>query len=123
MKEVILKLTLCLVFLISSASFAQAFNKKTLTSALGATDGASLDTKQKGAYDKANADLVSGLADLDKKDLPKTDRDKKIDDLFDKRDKSLASSLGADKYGDVKKKTDKNIKSVKRKVKLAKLVI
>ncbi|RED26215.1 hypothetical protein BD847_0130 [Flavobacterium cutihirudinis] len=123
MKEVILKLTFCLALLISSAGFAQGFNKKTLTAALGATQGVSLDNKQKNAYDKANADLVAGLTDLDKKNLSKKERDSQIDNLFDKRDKSLASSLGADKYSDVKKKTDKNINSVKRKVKLAKLVI
>ncbi|MFH7012508.1 hypothetical protein ACHRV5_11595 [Flavobacterium sp. FlaQc-52] len=123
MKNALLKLTFCLVFLISSAGIAQALNKKSLTSELGKTEGISLDAKQKSSFDKANNDLVTGLFDIDKKKLPQADRDSKIDGLFDKRDKSLSSSLGADKYTDVKKKTDKNIKQLKRKVKLAKLVL
>ncbi|RYJ38426.1 MULTISPECIES: hypothetical protein [Flavobacterium] len=123
MKEIILKLTLCLAFLISSASYGQAFSKKTLTAALNQTSGVTLDTKQKSAYNQANSDLVSGIANLDKKKLSKTERDSQIDQLFDKRDKTLSSSLGIEKYTDVKKKTDKNIKSVKRKIKLAKLIM
>lgn len=123
MKEITLKLTLFLVFFISSVSYGQAFSQKTLTAALNQTSGVTLDTKQKSAYNQANSDLVSGIANLDKKSLSKTERDSQIDQLFDKRDKTLSSSLGIDKYTDVKKKTDKNITSVKRKIKLAKLIM
>ena len=123
MKEIIIKLSFCLAFLISSIGFAQGLNKKSLISELNKTDGLSLDAKQKSSYEKANNDLVKGLFDLDKKSATGADRDNKIDDLFNQRDKNLKSSLGADKYNDLKKKTEKSTKKIRRKVKLAKLVL
>ncbi|MBF4466163.1 hypothetical protein [Flavobacterium sp. LC2016-12] len=123
MKEVIVKLSFCLAFLISTAAAGQGLSKKSLVSELNKTEGVSLDAKQKSSYEKANNNLVTGVLNLDKKSLPKNDRDSKIDGLFNKRDKDLKSSLGIDKYTDVKKKTDKNIKQIQRKIKLAKLVM
>ncbi|MWB95369.1 hypothetical protein GON26_13450 [Flavobacterium sp. GA093] len=123
MKEVIIKLSFCLAFLISSVSFAQGLNKKSLLSELNKTEGVTLDAKQKSSYEKANADLATGLLNLDKKSVSKTERDSKIDGLFSKRDKDLKSSLGNDKFLDLNKKTSKNIKQLQRKVKLAKLVL
>ncbi|MGO4773304.1 hypothetical protein ACEN2I_16695 [Flavobacterium sp. W22_SRS_FK3] len=123
MKEIIIKLSFCLAFLISSAGFAQGLSKKSLVSALNKTEGVTLDAKQKSSYEKANNDLATGLMDLDKKSLSKSDRDSKIDRLFNKRDTDLQSSLGKDKFMDLNKKTNKNIKQLQRKVKLAKLVM
>ncbi|WP_163399938.1 hypothetical protein [Flavobacterium fluviatile] len=123
MKEVILKLSFCLFFLISSAGFAQGLSKKSLISELNRTEGVSLDSKQKSSYEKANNELAAGLLDLDKKKLPQAERDSKIDALFNKRDSDLKSSLGNDKFSVLNKKTNKNIKQLQRKVKLAKMVI
>lgn len=123
MKKVIIKLSFCLAFLISTVSLAQGLNKKSLLSELNKTEGISLDAKQKSNYEKANADLATGLLELDKKTLSKTDRDSKIESLFNKRDKDLQTSLGNDKFMSLNKKTSKNIKQLQRKIKLAKLII
>lgn len=119
MKELIFKICFVATFLISTASFAQGFNKKSLLGDLNNTNGVSLSASEKSSYEKANNELVSGLMGMDKKDLSKEDRDKEVDRLFDKRDKSLKSSLGPGKSSGL----SKNIKQTKRKVKLAKIVI
>ncbi|WP_348798531.1 hypothetical protein [Flavobacterium adhaerens] len=119
MKKSLFKLSLVLAFLISVTSYAQGLNKASLLKELNNTNGVSLNASEKASYEKANNELVTGLLGLDKKNLSKEDRDKEVDKLFDKRDKSLASSLGVKKSSGL----NKSIKSTKRKVKLAKMVL
>ena len=122
MKELIFKVILIVAFFISSVSFAQGINKTSLLNELNKTYGVELSTDEKTNYENANSTLVSELFSLDEKNLSKENRDKEIDKLFDKRDKTLTSSLGINKYSDIKSKTiEKNAETV-QKVKQAKMV-
>lgn len=121
MKELIFKVITIVVFFISSISFAQGINKTSLLNELNKTYGVELSADEKANYEKANVTLVSELFSLDEKDLSKENRDKQIDKLFDKRDKTLTSSLGINKYSDIKSKTiEKNAETI-QKVKQAKM--
>ncbi|MBK0369052.1 hypothetical protein [Flavobacterium agrisoli] len=119
MKELIFKICLVVSFFVSTMSFAQSLNKNSLLSELNNTNGVSLNAQEKASYEKANADLATGLFNMDKKNLPKDQRDKEIDNLFDKRNNSLKSTLGPGKSSGL----TKNINQTKRKIKLAKLVL
>ncbi len=121
MKKTVFKVILIVAFLVSSVSFAQGINKTSLLNELNKTYGVELNTDEKTNYENANSTLVSELFSLEEKNLSKENRDKEIDKLFDKRDKTLTSTLGINKYSDIKSKTvDKNAETI-QKVKEAKV--
>jgi hypothetical protein len=121
MKKIIFKVILIVAFFISTISFAQGINKTSLLNELNKTYGVALSTDEKTYYENANNSLVLELFGLDEKNLSKENRDKEIDKLFDKRDKTLTSSLGINKYSDIKVKTaDKTAETI-LKVKEAKM--
>jgi hypothetical protein len=121
MKKIIFKVILIVAFFISTISFAQGINKTSLLNELNKTYGVALSTDEKTYYENANNSLVLELFGLDEKNLSKENRDKEIDKLFDKRDKTLTSSLGINKYSDIKVKTaDKTAETI-QKVKEAKM--
>jgi hypothetical protein len=121
MKELIFKVILIVAFFISSVSFAQGINKVSLLNELNKTYGVELTAYEKTSFENANGTLVSELLSLEEKNLSKEGRDKEVDKLFDKRDKTLTSTLGINKYSDIKSKTiDKTAETV-QKVKEAKI--
>src|SRR6478735_989167 len=122
MKKIIFKVILIVAFFISSVSFAQGINKTSLLNELNKTYGIELNTDEKTNYENANSTLVSELFSLDEKNLSKENRDKEIDKLFDKRDKTLTSTLGINKYSDIKSKTIEKTAETIQKVKEAKMV-
>lgn len=121
MKKLIFKASIIVALLISSLSFGQGINKKSLLNELNKTYGVELNSTEKRAFENTNIELVSNLFTLDQKNLSKANRDTEIDKLFDKRDKSLTSSLGINKYSDIKAKTDIKIAETTQKVKEAKM--
>jgi hypothetical protein len=122
MKKLIIKALLIVLFLNSSVSFAQGINKKSLLNELNKTYGIALSADEKTNFENANNTLVLELFGLDEKNLSKEDRDKEINRLFDKRDKTLTSSLGVNKYSDLKSQTDEKTAQTIQKVKAAKMV-
>lgn len=122
MKKLIIRVFLIVVLLISSVSFAQGVNKVSLLNELNKTYGVELNTVEKNNFENINSELVSGLFSLDESNLSKDNRDKEIDKLFDKRDKSLTVSLGIDKYSDIKSQANGKIEQTAEKVKLAKKI-
>ena len=122
MKEIISKAFLIVTIFISFGTFAQGINKTSLLNELNKTYGIELNTDEKTNYENANSTLVSELFSLDEKNLSKENRDKEIDKLFDKRDKTLTSSLGINKYSDIKSKTIEKTAETIQKVKEAKMV-
>src|SRR6187431_311334 len=122
MKKIIFKVILTVAFFISAVSFAQGLNKTSLLNELNKTYGVELNTDEKSNFENANSTLVSELFSLEEKNLSKEIRDKEIDKLFDKRDKTLTSTLGINKYSDIKSQTtDKNAETI-QKVKHSKMV-
>ena len=120
MKNLIIRIFLIVVLLISSVSFAQGINKISLLNELNKTYGVELNTVEKNNFENINSELVSGLFSLDENNLSKDNRNKEIDKLFDKRDKSLTVSLGIDKYSDIKSQANGKIEQTAEKVKSAK---
>ena len=121
MKKIIFKVILIVAFFIPTVSFAQGINKSSLLNELNKTYGIALSADEKTSYENANSALVLELFSLDEKNLSKEDRDKEINKLFDKRDKTLTSSLGINKYSDIKSKTDEKTAETIQKVKEAKM--
>ena len=121
MKELIFKVILIVAFFITSVSFAQGINRTSLLNELNKTYGIALSDDEKTYFGNANSTLVLELFGLDDKNLSKENRDKEIDKLFDKRDKTLTSSLGINKYSDIKSQTDDKIAETTKKVKEAKM--
>ena len=121
MKEIISKAFLIVTIFISFGSFAQGINKKSLLNELNKTYGIALSEDEKTYFENANKQLILELFSVDEKKLSKEERDKHIDKLFDKRDKTLTSSLGINKYSDIKSKTDERIAQTIQKVKAAKM--
>lgn len=121
MKELIIKVFLVIMLFISPLSFAQGINKISLLNELNKTYGIVLNEEEKSYLESINNELVSDLFSLDEKKLSKEERDKAIDKLFDKREKSLTSSLGINKYSDLKITTDEKTKLTIQKVKSAKM--
>jgi hypothetical protein len=121
MKRVIFKVIIIVTFFVSTALFAQGINKTSLLNELNKTYGVELSTDEKTYYENANSALVLELFSLDEKNLSKEDRDKEINKLFDKRDKTLTSSLGINKYSDIKSKTDEKTAETMQKIKDAKM--
>ncbi len=117
-------LLLCLLAGISETGISQTFNKKSLLAELGKPGNAKLTAQQKTEFDEANKKLADDLFELDKNAKTKEERDKGIDDLFDKRDKDIDRIFGTDdKFKDAKKELKQNTRGMRRKVKLAKLVL
>ena len=104
---------------------AQLMNKKSVLSDLGNTEGVKLDSKQQKEYDKINNDLADKLLKVDSdKNKSKNDRDKEIDNLFDKRDNDIDNLFGKDsKYNETKKSMRKTSNKMRRKMKLAKFAL
>ena len=121
MKKIIFKVILIVAFFVPTVSFAQGINKSSLLNELNKTYGIALSADEKTSYENANSALVLELFSLDEKNLSKEDRDKEINKLFDKRDKTLTSSLGINKYSDIKSKTDEKTAETIQKVKEAKM--
>ena len=121
MKELIFKVILIVAFFISSVSFAQGINKVSLLNELNKTYGVELTAYEKTSFENANNTLVSELLSLEEKNLSKEGRDKEVDKLFDKRDKTLTSTLGINKYSDIKSKTIDKTAETLQKVKEAKM--
>lgn len=121
MKELIIKGFLIATFFITSSALAQGLNKTSLLNELNKTYGIQLDTLQKSNFESGNKELVFDLLSMEDKKLPKEERDKEIDKLFDKRDKNLTAYLGVDKYSDIKLKTEEKIKQIIQKVKKTKI--
>jgi hypothetical protein len=121
MKGLIFRVILIVTFFISTVSFSQGINRTSLLNELNKTHGVALSTDEKTSFENANNTLVLELFGLDDKNLSKQNRDKEIDKLFDKRDKTLTSSLGINKYSDIKSQTDDKIAETIQKVKQSKM--
>lgn len=121
MKKIINKIFLTALLLASSVSFAQGINKASLLNELNKTYGITLSTEEKTYFENANGALVLELVGLEQKNLSKENRNKEIDTLFDKRDKALTSSLGINKYSDIKSKSDAKTSETIQKIKEAKI--
>jgi uncharacterized membrane protein len=122
MKELIFKVILIVALFLSSVSFSQGINKKSLLNELNKTYGIALSDDEKTSFENANKELILDLFGLDEKNLSKEDRNNEINKIFDKRDKTLTSSLGINKYSDIKSKTDEKVVQIIQKVKQAKMV-
>lgn len=125
MKSFIVKLLLLSIFVLSINSLgAQTLNKKSLISDLNDTEGVKLTPQQQKDYESSNTKLAGDLLNMDKNSKSKDDRDKEVDRLFDKRDKDIDNMFGKDsKYDDTRKSLHKTSNKMRRKVKLAKLVV
>lgn len=121
MKKIIFKVTAITALFISTVSFAQGLNKTSLLNELNKTYGIPLNADEKNNFETANSTLVAELLGLEEKNLSKEIRDKEIDKLFDKRDKTLTSTLGINKYSDIKAKTDERNTETIKKVKQSKI--
>lgn len=121
MKKIINKIFLTALLLASSVSFAQGMNKASLLNELNKTYGITLSTEEKTYFENANGALVLELVGLEQKNLSKENRNKEIDTLFDKRDKALTSSLGINKYSDIKSKSDAKTAETIQKIRVAKI--
>jgi|GEM_PF-2178220 len=121
MKKIIIKVFLIIAFLYSSIAFTQGINKVSLLNELNKTYGVTLSADEQSNFENANNTLVSELFALEEKNLSKENRDKQIDKLFDKRDKALTSSLGINKYSDIKSQTGSKTAETVQKVKASKM--
>lgn len=103
---------------------AQTLNKKVLLSDLNNSGDTKLTPQQKSDFNASNDKLANDLLNVEKNSKSKAERDKGIDNLFDKRDKDIDKMFGNDtKFNDAKKSMKKNSRSLRAKVKLAKLVV
>lgn len=121
MKKIIIKVFLIIAFLYSSIAFTQGINKVSLLNELNKTYGVTLNADEQSNFENANNTLVSELFALEEKNLSKENRDKQIDKLFDKRDKALTSSLGINKYSDIKSQTGSKTAETVQKIKASKM--
>jgi hypothetical protein len=118
---VILSLVCAFAF---TTGYAQNISKKSLVSDLDNSSGMTMDSKQRKQYDEINNRTANELMDVDKNPKSKNDRDKDIDNLFDKRDNDVDKMFGNDKkYDETRKSFHKNSKELRRKIKLGKLVL
>jgi predicted oxidoreductase len=125
MKPFIAKLLLLSIFVLGINSLgAQTLNKKSLISDLNNTEGVKLSPQQQKDYESSNNKLAGDLLNMDKSSKSKDDRDKEVDRLFDKRDNDIDNLFGKDsKYDETRKSMKKTSNKMRRKVKLAKLVV
>jgi hypothetical protein len=104
---------------------AQMISKKSLLNSLSDTGISTISSSQKKGMDDLNSNLVSDLYKIESKKQSKSERETAIDHLFDKRDKDVDSLFGNDsnyikKY---KKEYRKKSRSLRMKIKLARLVL
>jgi hypothetical protein len=125
MKTIIATLfAVCLFSLSATTVAAQTINKKSLMSDLNNADGMTMDSKQKKEYESINTNTANSLLEMDKKTMPKDDRDKEVDKIFDKRDNDVDKLWGKDSiYEDTRKTYKKKTRSLRLKIKAAKLVM
>jgi len=125
MKSIISSLfVLCFAGLSVLSASGQTINKKSLMADLNNSDGMTLDSKQKKDYEAANTKTANSLIELDKKSLPKDERDKEVDKIFDRRDKEVDGILGVDdKLEDTRKTYKKKTRKLRLQMKAAKLVL
>jgi hypothetical protein len=117
-------LVLCIFALSINTIQAQTLNKKSLLTDLNNTEGVKLTPQQQKDYESSNNQLAGDLLNMDKSKKSKDDRDKEVDRLFDKRDKDIDNLFGKDsKYDETRKSLHKTSNKMRRKVKLAKLVM
>lgn len=117
-------LVLCFCGLSANTVSAQTINKKSLLSDLNNSDGMTMDSKQKSSYESINSNTANSLLEMDKKNLSKDDRDKEVDKIFDKRDSDVDKLWGKDSiYEDTRKTYKKKTRSLRLKIKAAKLVM
>jgi hypothetical protein len=123
MKKVVGFLMFLLVFSVTDMS-AQYKNKAALASDLNNTSGLTMNAKQKKDFDDSNNRMLADLEKNDKSNKSKADRDKEIDRIFNQNDKDMDKLFGND---DNYKKNNKSFKqhrrSIKMKMKLAKMVM
>ena len=123
MKKVLSFLVFLLVFSVTDMS-AQYKNKVALAKDLNDVSGLTMNAKQKKDYDLMNNKMLADLEKNDKSKKSKADRDKEIDRIFDQNDKDMDRMFGND---DNYKKNNKSFKqhrrSIKMKMKLAKMVL
>jgi hypothetical protein len=103
---------------------AQYKNKAALSKDLNDISGLTMNAQQKKDYDSMNNKMLADLEKNDKSKKSKADRDKEIDRIFDQNDKDMDRMFGND---DNYKKNNKSFKqhrrSIKMKMKLAKMVL
>ncbi len=119
MKKVLGFLAFLLVFSVTEMS-AQYKNKAALASDLNNTSGLTMNAKQKKDFDDSNKRMLADLEKNDKSNKSKADRDKEIDRIFDQNDKDMDRMFGNDKNN---KSFKQHRRSIKMKMKLAKLVL
>jgi hypothetical protein len=111
------------VFSVNTIS-AQYKSKAALTSDLNNPSGLTMNAKQKKDFEDSNNRMLADLDRIDKSKKSKADRDKEIDRIFDQNDKDMDRLFGND---DNYKKNNKSFKqhrrSIKMKMKLAKLAL
>ena len=123
MKKVLGFLAFLLVFSVTEMA-AQYKNKAALAADLNNPSGLTMNAKQKKDFEDSNNRMLADLERNDKSNKSKADRDKEIDRIFDQNDKDMDRLFGND---DNYKKNNKSFKqkrrSIKMKMKLAKIVL
>lgn len=119
MKKVLGFLTFLLVFSVTDMS-AQYKNKKELAGDLNNPKGLTMNDKQKKEFENSNNKMLADLEKNDKSNKSKADRDKEVDRIFDQNDKDMDRLFGNDKNN---KSFKQHRRSIKMKMKLAKLVL
>ena len=123
MKKVLGFLAFLLVFSVTEMS-AQYKNKAALAADLNNPSGLTMNSKPKKDFEDSKNRMLADLERNDKSNKSKADRDKEIDRIFDQNDKDMDRLFGND---DNYKKNNKSFKqkrrSIKMKMKLAKLVL
>jgi|GEM_PF-2999296 hypothetical protein len=125
MKKQITKFLLLTVFVLSvSVTSAQKLSVKELLGDLNKTEDVKLTSQQQKEYESINNKLADDLVKASTNSKSKEELDKETDRLFDKRDKDVDGIFGIDdKYEDTKKSLKRQSRSIRLKVKAAKLVL
>ncbi len=125
MKKQITKFLLLTVFVLSvSVTSAQKLSVKELLGDLNKTEDVKLTSQQQKEYESINNKLADDLVKASTNSKSKEELDKETDRLFDKRDKDVDGIFGVDdKYEDTKKSLKRQSRSIRLKVKAAKLVL
>ncbi len=125
MKKQITKFLLLIVFVLSvSVTSAQKLSVKELLGDLNKTEDVKLTSQQQKEYESINNKLADDLVKASTNSKSKEELDKETDRLFDKRDKDVDGIFGVDdKYEDTKKSLKRQSRSIRLKVKAAKLVL
>lgn len=118
-------LVLWLFFLMIIPGAKAQLSKNSLLSLLNDTGIETISTSQKKEMDGLNRHLVTEIYKVNSESKTKSERDLAIDKIFDKRDKDVDKLFGKDeKYlKKYKKEYRKRSRSLRMKVKLAKLIL